>query len=183
MLTDTQKAQIIAKVAFYTARLNERYNANLPVPETRFAVTGNAAGHAHLIQGFVDFNQQIAARNFDKFDKTVAHEVSHIFAYKLFHDSGHGRFWKIVFSFLGFTPDRCHSYDMTGVKVRKQKRFKYACGCVGKIHELSKVKHNRFQAGKYTSLKCRCCMKQIVCIENVAPVLPVVVEPVLALAA
>lgn len=183
MLTDTQKTQMIEKVAFYTATLNTRFKSTLPTPLTSFDTKGNAAGTAAFLKNTVSFNQQIAAGNFDKFDKTIAHEVSHIFAYKLFRDTGHGRFWKLVFSTLGFTPDRCHDYDMTGVTVRRQGRHKYTCGCPGKVHELSTRRHNKFQAGKCNNLKCLRCMKSVVCIENMAPVIPMTTEPVLALAA
>jgi SprT protein len=183
MLTDTQKTQMVEKVAFYAAQLNARFKTMLVTPLTSFDTKGSAAGTADMLRNRVSFNEQIAAGNFDKFDKTIAHEVSHIFACILFKDYGHGRFWKLVFRALGFTPDRCHEYDMTGVTVRRQGRHKYTCGCPGKVHELSTRRHNKFQAGKCKNLKCLRCMKPVVCIENMAPVIPMVTEPVLALAA
>jgi predicted SprT family Zn-dependent metalloprotease len=63
--------------------------------------------------------------------------------------------------FFGFTPDRCHNYDMTGVKVKRQKLFDYTCACPGRTHKLTTVRHNRVQNGYYKDLRCTRCNRQV----------------------
>lgn len=123
-----------------------------------FDVRGTKAGVYHPMQLLIRYNPEIASNQFDLFlDRTVVHEVAHHVVDQVItrRVRAHGREWKSVMRLLGATDiDRCHRYDMDGVKVKKQRRFSYHCGC--RAHELSTTRHNRSQRGVvYHCVSCR----------------------------
>jgi SprT protein len=59
---------------------------------------------------------------------------------------------------LGASPRATGRYDLSGLPLRRQRRFTYRCGC--QTHQLSTVRHNRVQRGEaiYLCRQCRAAM-------------------------
>ncbi len=144
-LTDSQKRKIFTLVQDYiaTARNNLRYDG--PSPEITYFQSGATAGFANATR--VRFHEPMAVQNWERFqdnpDCTVGHEVAHVVTFALYPDTkAHGREWKHVMRTLGLNPSRMHSYNTTGLKIRREKIWIWACDC-----EKFKVKtrqHNHF---------------------------------------
>ena len=119
-------------------------NITIPMPTVSFKLSGTRAGTAQYASGNIKLNPEIAAHNFDTFiERTPGHEAAHIISVIRYGSQGrgHGRCWKMVMRVLGYTPSRCHSYDMEDVKVRRQERFNYTCGCT--TFNFSNTRHNK----------------------------------------
>jgi SprT protein len=139
----------------------------LPIPaiDIHFDLGGRAAGMYRVRQGrrCIRFNPYILARYFDEgIAETVPHEVAH-YATDLLFGLGnirpHGPEWQALMSALGGTPVATARYDLTGIPVRRQRRFGYRCGC--STHRLSTRRHNRIQQGRAAYL-CRRCKAPLV---------------------
>ncbi len=150
-----EKDAIKERVQHYLQDFYERTGKTAVIDIVTFDAKGTYAGRAYLKQAKVSFNQEIAATNKDRFDRTIAHEVAHIIAYKVYGESGHGRIWKSVFASFGFEPTRCHTYNMENVKVRRQRRWEYSCNCNTGFHQMTTTKHNKIQRGvRYMCVAC-----------------------------
>lgn len=134
--------------------------AALATPRVEFYRKGTAAGKAYYLLHKVTFNEVLAEENSDKFDNTVIHECAHLVTRALFPDaSGHGREFKMVMRALGGDGNRCHSYDVSSVKVVKTKtRFVYSCSC--KMHQVTAHVHKATVSGK-TTYRCKKCRDSI----------------------
>jgi len=154
----------------------KRYNKDIPTPPLRFVQLGRRAGvhnykfnrlsrlaHSHEIR----INPDFFKKYYDEMLNTIVpHEIAHYIAVVLYgrnEGSGHGWRWREVMSVIGIpAANRCHQFDMEGVKVRagKETPFKYSCRC-DKPHMLTRTVHQRHQAsvaiGKrgYKCTKCR----------------------------
>jgi predicted SprT family Zn-dependent metalloprotease len=86
-------------------------------------------------------------------DQTIAHEVCHMFEYKLYGKGGHKDNWKEMMVVLGYEPNRCHKIDTTGLK-RRQRRYLATCAC--QEHQVSgRVRTNILKKGNvYSCTKC-----------------------------
>ena len=137
-------------------------------PETvpvQFDLRGNAAGmyrvrdHERLIR----FNPYIFSKYFDNnMEVTIPHEVAHYVTDRLYGIGNvrpHGPEWKTVMAALGADARATARYDLTGIPVRRQRRFSYRCGCM--THQLTSCRHNRFMQGRVT-YHCRNCGSAIV---------------------
>ena len=126
----------------------------------RFDLKGSIAGQYRSGESLIRYNPHIAVRHFDDFKiRTVAHEVAHhivqeIWGNKRLYVRPHGREWQSVMHLLGITDiSRCHDYPLDGIKIKRQRRFRYACRC--REHELPTTRHNRVLKGlKYKCAKC-----------------------------
>lgn len=141
------------------------------LPEITFNLKGKTAGqvrywHSGSQRTVIRYNLDIACapENFETFlTRTVPHEVAHLLALAYFpQERGHGRYWKYVMRLLGVPANeitRCHDYS--NVKsARKSMKYAYACGCDGKEHWVSSIRHNRSQSD-HTRYHCTVCRTTI----------------------
>jgi predicted SprT family Zn-dependent metalloprotease len=105
-------------------------------------------------------------------NETLPHEVCHHVAPLIYNryvhgaDRGqgwsHGRAWKQCMRMVGLTPDRC--LDLTNEESQElalrvvPRNYGYNCGCM--VHYVTKIKHNRMQAG--STRICRRCKNKLV---------------------
>lgn len=124
------------------------------------------AGTANFSRNTIKLNQALLTRHPEHIEQTFAHELAHLIAYALYGHlgRGHGRFWQSVMRQLGFTPDRTHDMDCSGLE-RKHKPVAVAkCGC--QLHQLKRRKFNKIMRGaRYRCLSCRTQLT-IVGVEN-----------------
>lgn len=155
----------------------KHYNQSIPTPPLVFRHLGRTAGVYHYrlgclpkpIESEVRINPDFFKNYYDDMmNDTVPHEVAHYVSVWVFgkQGEGHGWRWREVMGVIGIRcADRCHQYDLEGVKLRKGKEqnFKYECGCME--HNMTKTKHARHQAavalgGK--GYRCRRCKRNLV---------------------
>jgi len=143
------------------------------IPDVYYNVGGTTSGYAYPFHNVIEFNPFILMDNVDLFiERTVAHELAHILAYKYFaikchyKVTSHGKYWKITMKHLGVSDEnstRCHSYAIKH-KVKRQRRWAYTCEC-GKIFEMSTTMHRRMVLNTATKGKsgriCRKCRKPL----------------------
>lgn len=133
--------------------------------EVYFDLRGTAAGMYRVQCGErrIRYNPWIFARYFeDSLAITVPHEVAHYVTdclYGLSRVRPHGDEWRAVMRALGVSPRVTGCYDLSGLPLRRQRRFAYRCDCSS--HQLSTIRHHRVQRGEAMYL-CRQCRKAIV---------------------
>lgn len=154
-----QKSEILREVRNWIDTANVIYGTDVRVDHVRFDLKGRCAGQAIRKPGDwfeIRVNPEIAVQNWAEYiDQTIPHEVAHIVQYQVFpRCRGHGRAWKRIMRAFGKEPRRCHEYDLSTVKVRRQKRHEYACAC--RVHHLTTVRHNRVRRGQ-TNYSCKTC--------------------------
>jgi SprT protein len=139
------------------AELFDRRFAEIPVT---FELRGRAAG-MYVVRGgqrVIRYNPHIFARYFsDNLTNTVPHEVAHYVVdvlYGLRRVRPHGPEWRAVMRAFGAEPAATCHYDLDGIPVRRQRRFRYRCACT--THSLSTVRHKRVQSGR-VRYSCRRC--------------------------
>lgn len=109
-------------------------------------------------QRYLRFNPYIFSKYFeDNLATTVPHEVAHYVSDILFGFKNirpHGKEWRDIMQTLGAAPKVTGNYDLSGISVKRQRRFSYICDCM--THELTTVRHNRILNNKshYFCLKC-----------------------------
>ncbi|VAW80042.1 hypothetical protein MNBD_GAMMA14-249 [hydrothermal vent metagenome] len=129
-------------------------------PPVQFDLTGRAAGQYRVLRGkaAIRYNPYIFARYFDdNLKETVPHEVAHFVVDQLWglrRVRAHGAEWQSVMRALDAEPRATARYDLTGLPVRRQRRFAYHCACSS--HELSTCRHNRVRRGE-ACYRCRQC--------------------------
>jgi len=134
--------------------------ARVPDPVLSFDLRGQAAGQAiwgRTGRPLLRFNLDIARGHRDDFlQHTVAHEVAHLVTAACHgRTRPHGPEWQAVMVYLGIDePRRCHDYALDESRVRRQRRWTYACTC--SVHELSTTRHNRVQnaGARYHCRRC-----------------------------
>jgi SprT protein len=130
-----------------------------PIPVT-FDLRGRSAGMYRVRhrERSIRYNPYIFAKYFeDNLAVTVPHEVAHYVTdilYGLHRVRPHGLEWQTVMCSLGVEPRAVGDYDLSGVPVRRQQRFTYACGCA--THRLTTRRHNKVHRGEALYL-CRRC--------------------------
>ena len=126
-------------------------------PTLSFDLRGTTAGMAYMgVRNHIQINSVLFKENKeDFFKRTIPHEVSHLVAFAVFGDRGHGKDWKFVMTRLGCDPSRCHSYDVSNVKIRKTvKRFLYSCPCKME-HRVTKQTHDKINLLGAHCLSCK----------------------------
>jgi SprT protein len=144
----------------YLRRAGEICRRDFPPIPVTFDLRGRAAG-MYRVRGErrgIRYNPYIFAKYFeDNLAATVPHEVAHYVTdvlYGLQRVRPHGVEWQAVMRSLGAEPRACGDYDLSGVPVRRQRRFTYACGCA--THRLSTQRHNKVHHGE-ALYRCRRC--------------------------
>lgn len=106
----------------------------------------------------IRYNPYIFARYFEHgLEVTVPHEVAHYVTdrvYGLAHVRPHGDEWRAIMRLLDVEPHATARFDLSGLPIRRQRRFAYRCSC--DTHELSTCRHNRVKKGK-ARYHCRRC--------------------------
>ena len=115
------------------------------------------AGRAHYTDQRIELNEDLLERHTAAMlHETIAHELAHLLTLRVYgpRARAHGREWREVMRvWLGVEPERTHRFDMTGLDVRRQQRFRYRCPC--QEHELTTVRHKRARRGvEYRCVRC-----------------------------
>ena len=125
-------------------------------PSVLYDLRGLAAGQACYTENKIRLNRELLEKYGPDFIyQTIPHEFSHLVAYEVYgrRIKPHGNQWRSVMIALGAEPSRTHKYEAT--KTRHLKRYLYKCGCPGKKHELTSIRHNRIRRGAgYLCGKC-----------------------------
>jgi SprT protein len=160
-----RQEQVRRATAACVRRAAQSFEFALQPIAVTFDLTGSAAGMYRVRRGerVIRYNPYIFAKYFENnLAVTVPHEVAHYVAdclYGLRNIRPHGEEWKAVMRSLGAEPRVTARYDLSGVPVRRQRRFSYYCEC--DTHQLSACRHNRIQRGQ-SSYLCRRCGSAIV---------------------
>lgn len=160
-LTSELKQRIISTVNHYTDKANVIYGTKISYPNVIFTKRGTTAGTANYASHTINFNPELYVRNVEAFlSDTAIHELSHLVAHQVYRlgrgirITAHGEEWKRVMRKLGANPQRCHNYDVSETKIKRNTRtYAYHCNC--RNHELSARKHNGILNGQ--SRFCRTC--------------------------
>lgn len=160
-LSDAQTLRIEARVAHECERAQQVLGIALPAPEVRFDLSGTAAGmfcrQEHKV--WLRFNPWLFAKDFERHcHDTVIHEVAHYGIFCLLgagrSTKPHGPEWQGLMIALGARPKATFVADLSGVPIRRQRRFRYRCDC--QTHEVSATRHNRIRRNR-AQYRCRYC--------------------------
>ena len=134
----------------------------------RYFYTGSsAAGTAHCGQDMIGLHATLLTENLQSMlRETVPHEIAHLAAFWYWQQDiymrrcpkGHGREWqRIMRGVFGVEPERTHNYSMANVKVRRQARWAFGCGCPGRVHNVPTVRKNKYlsRPGMFICRRCR----------------------------
>jgi SprT protein len=125
-----------------------------------FKRSGTTAGYSNYNMRELMFQLDLAEAHAEEFIReTVPHEVAHYVQRAVYGYSKrvqhHGWQWKYIMSrVFKLVPERCHTYDTSVTKVKRQQRFPYKCAC--RTHSISTTIHNRIQQSgrKYRCTDC-----------------------------
>ena len=160
-ITRLQQDQVVSATRRCIRHAEKRLVQAFDLPPVTFDLRGRAAGMYRVrnTRRQIRYNPYIFGKYFtDNLANTVPHEVAHYLTdvlYGLCAVRPHGREWQTLMHVLGAEPTvTCH-YDLTGVPLRRQRRFSYRCACSS--HTVSAVRHNRVQRGqgRYICRQCR----------------------------
>ena len=149
--------QLHARVEACYLQAEAYFNRQFERPQVSFKLRGQKAGVARLTENLLRFNPQLYRENRDHFlEQTVAHEVAHLIAHRMFGGSirPHGEEWQLVMrGVYELTPDRCHTYAIS----RKQtSRYVYRCACPERDFPFSAQRHALVRKGRrYFCRSCR----------------------------
>ena len=153
-----QQAQVRQATQDCVGRAADLFEREFVVPPVQFDLSGRAAGQYRVLRGKseIRYNPLIFARYFaDNLNETVPHEVAHFVVDQLWglrRVRAHGAEWRSVMRSLGAEPRVTARYDLTGLPVRRQRRFPYRCAC--QTHQLTTCRHNRVQRGEAQYHRC-----------------------------
>ncbi len=160
-----QRSQVLQATQDCVVRAAGLFEHVFVAPPVRFDLSGRAAGQYRVFgsEVAIRYNPYIFARYFeDNLNETVPHEVAHFVVDQLWglrRVRAHGAEWQSVMRALGAEPRATARYDLTGLPVRRQRRFAYRCTC--RRHELTTCRHNRVQRGD-ARYHCRYCGQPLV---------------------
>lgn len=126
-------------------------------PSISFGLRGTRAGVAWLGRNELGFNVPLLAQNETLMKLTVAHELAHLIAFRLYHDKGHGKWWRYVCLALGGDGKRCFNTNEFNVQIqrtRRTKRYLYRDTAGGEVW-LGSVHHKRLQTTTGYALRVR----------------------------
>ncbi len=143
------KAQLLAK--FSDSRLDSVMRCTIEL-NSRMRST---AGRANYTQNKIILNNRLLSDNPDHLEQTFVHELAHLISYALHGraGTGHGPNWKRVMRTLGYSPDRTHSLDTSGL--RRVHSVKGIARCSCRTYNLKARRFNKILRGaKYRCLLC-----------------------------
>jgi SprT protein len=141
------------------------YNRTFERPQNIiFKTSGTTGGTSNFRKKELMFQLDFAIHNPEDYIRTtVPHEVAHYVqraVYGYFRNGKkvmpHGQEWKYVMRYVyNLNPDRCHNYDTSVTRTKKQTTHLYGCGC-GKEFNLTTTMHNKILKGSRRICKsCR----------------------------
>lgn len=155
----------------YIRTCAEHFGINAPHADILFNLRGRSAGQLRFNKTgrqrdfCLRFNGSLLDQNrSDFFNEVIPHEVAHLFAYIVYGTKikPHGKEWRdIMATVFGLAGRVTHNFD---VPPQTRKLFNYACGCEGKAHELTAIRHNRVRQNK-ANYRCRVCAEVLYEIE------------------
>lgn len=160
-ITLRQQDQVVSATRRCIQQAEKRLGQEFGLPPVTFDLQGRAAGMYRVCRNRrqIRYNPYIFGKYFaDNLANTVPHEVAHYLTdvlYGLRNVRPHGREWQAAMCVLDAEPTVTCRYDLTGIPVKRQRRFSYRCACAA--HAVSAVRHNRVQRGlgKYVCRQCR----------------------------
>ncbi|MFW2372267.1 MAG: SprT-like domain-containing protein [Gammaproteobacteria bacterium] len=164
-INEQQQSKVILQTEHFIRLAEKRYDCQLPRIPLQFNLKGRASGMyvVRHTERYFRFNPYLFAKYFDEaLLSTIPHEVAHYVTdvlYGLNNIKPHGIEWQSVMRDFGVEPRVTGRYDLTGVPVRRQRRFSYSCACMS--HQVSSSRHNKIRTGK-TAYFCRKCGDPIV---------------------
>jgi SprT protein len=172
------KARVNDKLTECIAKATAKYNRSFSMPHLVYRQLGTKAGTAMWSTNTIELNSDFLHNgNLEEMiNQVVPHEFAHIVV-GLVHRNGlpvymiptygrrrrrlgpqpHGTEWKSVMRHcLGLDPDRTHSFNMDGVKIKGGSRnHTYTCACNQEFH-LSNLLHKRIVNGQWRNCpKCK----------------------------
>jgi SprT protein len=130
-----------------------------------FDLTGRAFGMYRVDRRgpMIRYNPYLFAKYFaEGLAITVPHEVAHYVTDMLYgcaNVRAHGPEWRSVMARLGAQRRPEKRLDLTGIPVRRHRRFAYQCGC--RMHQLTTRSHDRVERGTAV-YQCRICSMQLI---------------------
>lgn len=159
-----QQRRVVAATQDYIRQAEAVFQRRFALPPVTFDLRGRAAGMYRVVrrQRAIRYNPYVFAKYFDdNLAVTVPHEVAHYITDCIFglrNIRPHGREWKMLMQTFGADDRVTCSYDLTGVPVRRYKRYPYRCGCDN--HQLTSLRHNKVQRGQ-ARYYCRRCAGEL----------------------
>ncbi len=149
----------MAATSTWLQRARALFGLALPEIPVRFDLQGQTAGMYRARGGRreIRYNPLVFAHWYrENLADTVPHEVAHYVVDVLHgrHARPHGMEWRAVMAAFGVAPKRTCDFDLSALPVRRERRFRYRCGCGEQ--QLSATRHNRVVRGQ-TRYRCRTC--------------------------
>ena len=160
-LNAEQRQRVVEATCRCIAQAAALYGRELAEIPVTFDLCGRATGMYRVRNGRreIRYNPHIFAKYFsDNLANTVPHEVAH-YVTDMLHGlrrvRPHGPEWQAVMRAFDAEPAATCRYDLEGIPVRRQRRFRYRCACM--THSVTTVRHRRIQDGRvrYHCRRCR----------------------------
>ena len=160
-----QKQVVIEQTSQYIVRAKDIFGQQFSPIDVLFDLKGKSAGMFRIKLGVreIRYNPYIFAKYFDdNLANTVPHEVAHYIcdaAYGSRNIRAHGVEWKNLMQAFGVVPQVTGNYDLTGIPIRKYRKFEYHCGC--RSYALTSRRHNAITL-KRKKYFCKFCEAQLI---------------------
>lgn len=160
---DALQEQVTEACQTHLNRAERFFGKSLPVPRLRFDIRGRTAGQYRSGRTKAEspelrFNPTLMTQEPKAFlAEVVPHEVAHLVAYTVYGQriKPHGLEWQSVMrDVYGLEPRVTHTFD---VPDSGRMKHVYVCGCEGRTHRLSSIRHKRIvsHTSQYTCRYCR----------------------------
>lgn len=101
-------------------------------------------GRAKLLRNIIELNASYAETvEEDKLYNTIVHELSHIIAFNVYNDHGHGPAWRRVFLSLGGNGERCAKPGEGGYTAVRNRIKRIILEKAGKEYKMTPNRYNR----------------------------------------
>ena len=155
-----QRSRVVEETYTYIDLASNLFNKKFSSIPVGFNLSGYSAGVYRLSGRLreIRYNPYIFAKYFEEnLEATVPHEVAHYVVdllYGMRNVRPHGVEWQQVMAAFGCEASRTCQFDLSGIPVRRQRRFTYKCNC--STHQISARRHNNIHRGKarYACTKC-----------------------------
>ncbi|MCY3768198.1 MAG: SprT-like domain-containing protein [Gammaproteobacteria bacterium] len=159
-----QRLEVTERTHQFIRRAENIYGERFDLIPVRFNLTGTAAGMYRVQNDRPEFryNPHLFAKYFaENLSETVPHEVSHYIVHTMYGTKArpHGPEWKQVMRDFGAKPVRTCNFDLSGIPVRRHRRFEYQCGC--RMHSVTTRVHNMISTGTRQYF-CKSCARELV---------------------
>ena len=160
-----QQLEVIERTHQFIRLAKKFYGQEFNLIPVRFNLTGATAGMYRVRnhQPELRYNPYLFAKYFaQNLSETIPHEVAHYIIHKMYDRTvrPHGPEWQQVMWDFGVEPVRTCDFDMSGIPVRRHRRFEYQCGC-GIPHSMTARVHNKIVTGSRQYF-CKYCGQELV---------------------